>query len=92
MDIENLVRTKGIRKAGLSQSSWDRWQRLYAEMVSSLVLTYRTLESWEPMESILNDWLARNPNDINAKEMLDEVRKKTGTINEDSINTGSIFN
>ena len=91
LDVEILVRTKGIKKAGLTQSSWDRWQRLYGEIVSSLVLTYRSLESWEPMESILNDWLVRNPNDINAKQMLDEVRRNiSSSSSADSI--GSIFN
>ncbi|MFC1566103.1 hypothetical protein ACFL4B_04095, partial [Candidatus Neomarinimicrobiota bacterium] len=90
LDIETLVRAKGIKKAGLTQASWDRWQRLYAEIVSSLVLTYRSSESWEPMESVLNDWLVRNPNDFNAKEMLDEVRKNIGNV--DSIGAASIFN
>jgi len=90
LDVENLVRAKGIKKAGLTQSSWDNWQRLYGEIVSSLVLTYRSSESWEPMESVLNDWLVRNPNDFNAKEMLDEVRRNIG--NEDSVGDASIFN
>ncbi|MBU0529827.1 DUF2723 domain-containing protein [bacterium] len=90
LDVENLVRTKGIKKAGLTQASWDRWQRLYAEIVSSLVLTYRSLELWEPMESVLNDWLVRNPNDFNAKEMLGEVRRNIGNI--DSVEEVSIFN
>ena len=90
LDIEDLVRAKGIKKAGLTQVSWDRWQRLYAEMVSSLVLTYRSLEMWEPMESLLNDWVSRNPNDFNAKELLDEVRRNTGIA--DTIGDASIFN
>lgn len=92
IDVENLVRTKGIKKAGLTQSSWNKWQRLYSEIVSSLVLTYRSLESWVPMESVLNDWLVRNPNDINAKEMLEDVRKNIPSDSSDSINTESIFN
>ncbi len=92
LDVENLVQTKGIKKAGLTQASWDRWQRLYAEIVSSLVLTYRSLDSWESMESILEDWLARNPNDFNAKEMLNEVRKNIGTTSKDSVGRISIFN
>jgi len=90
LGVENIVRTKGIKKAGLTQQSWDRWQRLYGEIVSSLVLTYRSTESWEPMESILNDWLVRNPNDFNAKEMLDEVRRNRGIV--DTVGDASIFN
>ncbi|NHZ86695.1 MAG: hypothetical protein GWP19_12590 [Planctomycetia bacterium] len=92
LDIENLVRTKGIKKAGLTQASWDRWQKLYAEIVSSLVLTYRSMELWEPLESVLNVWLVRNPNDINAKEMLNTVQKNISSNSPDSINMGSIFN
>jgi len=90
VDVENNVRAKGIRKAGLTQASWDKWQRMYGEIVSSLVLTYRSLEMWEPMESLLNDWITRNPKDFNAKEMLDEVRRNIGTV--DSVGESSIFN
>jgi hypothetical protein len=90
VDVENNVRAKGIRKAGLTQASWDKWQRMYGEIVSSLVLTYRSLEMWEPMESLLNDWITRNPKDFNAKEMLDEVRRNIGNV--DSAGAASIFN
>jgi len=90
VDVENIARVKGIRKAGLTQASWDKWQRMYGEIVSSLVLTYRSLDMWEPMESLLNDWIARNPKDFNAQEMLDEVRRNIGTV--DSIGDSSIFN
>jgi hypothetical protein len=92
IDIEDLVRAKGIKRAGLTQASWNRWQGLYSEIVSSLVLTYRSLESWEPMESILNDWLVRNPNDANAVEMLKDIRKNIPSNSSDSINVESIFN
>ena len=90
IDVENIVRAKGIRKAGLTQASWDKWQRMYGEIVSSLVLTYRSLEMWEPMESLLNDWITRNPKDVNAKEMLDEVRRNIDNV--DSAGAASIFN
>jgi hypothetical protein len=92
IDIEDLVRAKGIKRAGLTQASWNRWQGLYSEIVSSLVLTYRSLESWEPMESVLNDWLVRNPNDVNAVEMLKDARKNIPSNSSDSINVESIFN
>jgi len=92
LGVENIVRTKGIKKAGLTQQSWDKWQRLYGEIVSSLVLTYRSTESWKPMEEILNDWLVRNPNDFNAKEMLNEVQNNISSNGVDSISTSSIFN
>ncbi len=41
---------------------------------------------------VLEDWLARNPNDFNAKEMLIDVQKYIPSSIADSINTGSIFN
>ena len=92
LGVENIVRTKGIKKAGLTQQSWDKWQRMYGEIVSSLVLTYRSTESWEPMESVLNDWLIRNPNDFNAKEMLNEVQNNISSNGIDSTGPSSIFN
>ncbi|MEE8341672.1 MAG: hypothetical protein V3R52_06210, partial [Candidatus Neomarinimicrobiota bacterium] len=92
IELEKIVRSKGIKKAGLTQSSWERWQILYPEIVSSLVLAYRSSESWELMESVLDDWLARNPNDTNAKEMLNEVRNNISPNRTDSLNGESIFN
>ena len=76
----------------MTQQSWDKWQRMYGEIVSSLVLTYRSTESWEPMESILNEWLVRNPNDFNAKEMLNEVQNNISPNGIDSTGPSSIFN
>ncbi len=89
-EIENLVRTKGLRKAGITKAGWERWQRIYGDVVSSLVLTHRALELWTPMEQVLNDWLNRNPNDTNAQEMLKEVQDRIGVV--DSVSQGSIFN
>ena len=92
LEIEKIVSTKGIKKAGLTQSSRDRFQRLYAEIVSSLVLTYQSQDKWEQMKPILNDWIGRNPGDTNAKEMLNEAQKNLGLGGIDSTITGSIFN
>ena len=91
-EIENFVQTKGLKKAGLTQNSWDRWQRLYTEIISSLVLTYRSLEMWEPMAVVLEDWIARNPNDFNAQEMLKEIQNNITISDSGNVNTGSIFN
>lgn len=92
LEIEKIVQSKGLKKAGLTPQSWDRWQRLYAEMVSSLVLTYRSLEMWQPMETVLNDWLMRNPNDANAKDMLKDIKNYLPSATIDSTTTESIFN
>jgi hypothetical protein len=91
-EIENFVQTEGLKKAGLTQNSWDRWQRLHTEIISSLVLTYRSLEMWEPMAGVLEDWIARNPNDFNAQEMLKEIQNNFTSSDSGTVNTGSIFN
>jgi len=91
-ELENYVRTKGLKKAGLNQNSWQRWQTMHTEIISSLVLSYRTLERWELLAEILEDWVAKNPNDFNAQDMLKEVRNNITTSDSETENSESNFN
>jgi len=90
-NLENYIRTNGFKKAGLTQNSWDRWQMLHAEIVSSLVMSYRQLEMWAPLASVLEDWVKRNPNDTNAKQILEEARGNMVTTDSDTGNMGTLF-
>ena len=74
MEIENSVGVYGIKKSGLNQKTWNEWQNNYGEIVSSLVLTYREMDLNREAESVLTTWLERNPSDINARKMLEEVQ------------------
>lgn len=90
-ELENYVRTKGLKKAGLTQSSWEKWQRLQTEIISSLVLTYRELEMWRSLVDILENWIVMNPNDVTAKRMLDESKSNLANIDSGKVNSDSIF-
>ena len=89
--VENDIRIKGVKKAGISQAGWEQWQRLYPEIVSSLVLTYQSLKMWQPMKAVLNEWLKRNPNDTKAQELLNEIPDSLATDISASSTTKSIF-
>ena len=73
----------------MAVNAWDRWQMMHAEIVSSLVMTYRQLEKWAPLASVLEDWVKKNPNDTNAKQILEETRGKV-TVSE-SEDSGTLF-
>ncbi len=75
LSLENTVKEQGLMKARISQVAWNQWQRLYPEIVSSLVLTYRNLEEWSKTEQLLVQWLERNPTDVSARELLNEIQK-----------------
>ena len=49
------------------------WQEAYPEIISSLVFIYRENNQLTEAESILSEWVSRNPSDGNAK-ILEEVR------------------
>ena len=91
-ELEYFVKTQGLNKAGLTQSSWERWQRLHAEIVSSLVLTYRSLEDWGALIEVLEKWVVENPNDASAQQMLDETRAKFGAADSGAVSMGTLFN
>ena len=52
----------------------NEWQNNYGEIVSSLVLTYQEMDLNREAESVLTTWLERNPSDINARKMLEEIQ------------------
>ena len=74
LEIENSVGIYGVKKSGLNQKTWNEWQNNYGEIVSSLVLTYQEMDLNREAESVLTIWLERNPSDINARKMLEEVQ------------------
>lgn len=90
-NLENYIRTSGFKKAGLTKNSWDRWQMLHAEIVSSLVMTYRQLEKWAPLTTVLEDWVKKNPNDTNAKRILEETKSKLAVSESEGERAGTLL-
>ena len=71
---ESMLKTRGFSKKTVKKGEWGRWQKAYPEIVSSLVFIYRENNQLIEAESILSEWVSRNPSDGNAKKILEEVR------------------
>ena len=70
--IENMVKIKGL--SSISSKSWEKWQKAFPDIVSSLVYIYKSTNQNNEAEGVLVDWISRFPNDSNAKKLLEEVR------------------
>ena len=70
--IENLVKIKGL--SSISSNNWQKWQKAFPDIVSSLVYIYKSTNQNNEAEGVLVDWISRFPNDSNAKKLLEEVR------------------
>ena len=75
LEIENVVKSSGLKRTGINQKTWNEWQKNYGDIVSTLVLTYQEMNMKSEAELVLTSWLERNPGDINAKKMLEDVQK-----------------
>ena len=75
MKMENMIKIKGFTNSSITTSSWNRWQKAFPDIVSSLVYIYKSTDQYLEAETVLVDWIARFPNDSNAKNLLEEVRK-----------------
>ena len=71
---ESMLKTRGFSKKTVKKGEWGRWQKAYPEIISSLVYIYRENNQLIEAESILSEWVNRNPSDGNAKKILEEVR------------------
>jgi len=70
--MENMVKINGF--SSISNSRWQRWQKAFPDIVSSLVYIYKSTDQYLEAEGVLVDWISRFPNDNNAKKLLEEVR------------------
>ena len=61
-----------------SQGEMKEWQNYFTQIVSSLIFTYRQLDMESEAESILTDWLSKNPDDPVAKKLLEDLKKGSG--------------
>ena len=66
--------TGEIGKNAVKEPDWDRWQKAYPDIISSLVYVYRKSGDLNDAEMVLMDWIDRNPSDKNAQKILDEIR------------------
>jgi hypothetical protein len=74
LQMEAMIRVQGFNRKTMKKGKWARWEKAYPEIVSSLVFIYRATNNLGEAEIILSDWVNRNPNDDNARKILNEVR------------------
>ncbi|MDP7037151.1 MAG: hypothetical protein QF453_04385, partial [Candidatus Marinimicrobia bacterium] len=74
VQMEGMVKVRGFGKKSITKASWNRWQKAYPEVVSSLVYIYRKNDQLMDAELVLSDWVDRNPSDKNAQKILEEIR------------------
>ena len=75
MKMENMIKIKGFSNSSITTSSWNRWQKAFPDIISSLVYIYKSTDQYLEAETVLVDWIARFPNDSNAKNLLKEIQK-----------------
>jgi hypothetical protein len=73
-NMEHMIKIKGFSKGSISTARWNRWQKAFPDIVSSLVYIYKSTNQYLEAENVLVNWISRFPNDNNAKKLLEEVR------------------
>ena len=76
LKMENMIKIKGFSNNSISRKNWNTWQKIYPDVVSSLVYIYNATSQKLEAEGVLVDWISRFPNDNNAKQMLEDLRIK----------------
>ena len=56
-----------------SQQEIGEWQESFTQIISSLVYAYKQLDMIDNAKGVLNDWLAKNPDDPVAKKLLEDL-------------------
>jgi len=80
LTLENAIKMRGLKKTKIDQNTWNQWLQIYPEVISSLVLANRSLNRFDRVEEILLEWLRRNPNDVSAEDLLEEIRVKQTAV------------
>lgn len=71
--LEAKVLAGGRNRKSVNSKSWNEYRKYYPDIVSSLVINYKKLEMNEEAKELLSSWLIRNPEDKEAKKLLDEL-------------------
>ena len=71
--IEQSILRRGFTATKISEKEWQDWQQSLPEIIYLLFLSYKNLEMYDEAKILLNDWINKNPDDDNAKELLEEI-------------------
>jgi len=64
----------GDRRA--TQKEMEEWRKNFTQIVSALVFTYKQLDMRPKAETVLADWLDKNPNDPVAQKLMEDLKKE----------------
>jgi len=72
--IEKALEIQGFKSTKITRSEWNQWQESLPEIVFLLYLCYKELEEYENATILIQDWLVRSPDDLEAKKLLEEIK------------------
>ncbi len=71
--LESKIISGGRERKNLNTKVWNQYRKNFPDIVSHLVITYRKLERDNEAKELLTSWLERNPEDKEAKKLLNEL-------------------
>ena len=71
INTEKIINDKSI--LGSSISDWNKLEKAFPDIVSSLVYIYKEEGNKKDAKVILKDWISRFPDDDNAKNLMNNL-------------------
>ena len=72
---ERAIEVQGFKSTKITSLEWKKWQESLPELVLLLYLCYKELEEYDNAILLIEDWLVRSPNDLEATKLLDEIKE-----------------
>ena len=72
---ERAIEVQGFKSTKITPLEWKKWQESLPELVLLLYLCYKELEEYDNAILLMEDWLVRSPNDLEATKLLDEIKE-----------------
>ena len=72
---ERAIEVQGFKSTKITSLEWKKWQESLPELVFLLYLCYKELEEYDNAILLIEDWLVRSPNDLEATKLLDEIKE-----------------
>ena len=76
--IEKAIKKQGFTSTKITAQEWQSWQKTLPELVFLLYLCHRELEEYDEATMLIENWIVRSPEDIDAGQLLDEIEKLKG--------------
>ena len=77
--IERAIKKQGFTATKITVQEWQSWQKTLPDLVFLLYLCHRELGEYDEATSLIQNWIARSPEDTDASRLLDEIEKLKGS-------------